>query len=108
MSGQVAMIYLSSILTLISSIQFALGAEHGFGVVTHDTTFIPDAVLVVTQANVSQSCYGPKQTFLINGTSPGPSITLVENVTYWIRVYNDMPNENLTMVSTIPGFWNIF
>jgi hypothetical protein len=35
---------------------------------------------------------------LINGTSPGPEIRLVEGQVFWIRVYNDMDGKNLTMV----------
>jgi hypothetical protein len=66
---------------------------------THDHSFIPDAVLRVTAANLSQSCYPAKETILVNGTSPGPELRLTEGKTYWIRVYNDMLDANLTMVS---------
>jgi L-ascorbate oxidase len=64
----------------------------------HDATFVPDAVLRVTAQNLAQSCLPPKLTVLVNGTSPGPELRLMEGKTYWIRVYNDMQDNNLTMV----------
>ena len=67
--------------------------------VTHNETFVPDAVLRVSTLNVSQSCYPSKATVLVNGTSPGPELRIKEGITYWIRVYNDMTDKNLTMVS---------
>ncbi|KUJ06572.1 L-ascorbate oxidase [Mollisia scopiformis] len=65
--------------------------------VCHDETFVPDAVLRVTAENHTTSCLPSKSTVLVNGTSPGPELRLVEGRTYWIRVYNDMPAANLTM-----------
>jgi L-ascorbate oxidase len=64
----------------------------------HDENFVPDAVLRITAQNVTQSCMAEKLIVLINGTSPGPELRLLEGKTYWIRVYNDMPKANLTMV----------
>ena len=64
----------------------------------HGADFIPDAILRITVQNISQSCLPPKPVVLVNGTSPGPEIRLMEGGTYWIRVYNDMPHANLTMV----------
>lgn len=66
--------------------------------VTHNETFVPDAVLRVSTSNISQSCYPSKSTVLVNGTSPGPELRIKEGITYWIRVYNDMTDKNLTMV----------
>ncbi|TVY45554.1 Multicopper oxidase [Lachnellula subtilissima] len=65
--------------------------------ITHNETFVPDAVLRVSTSNVSQSCYPSKSTVLVNGTSPGPELRIKEGITYWIRVYNDMTDKNLTM-----------
>lgn len=65
----------------------------------HDETFIPDAIIRVSSAETKQSCVDEKEVILINGTSPGPEIRLQEGKTFWIRVYNDLKNENLTMVS---------
>ena len=64
----------------------------------HDESFVPDAVLRVTQQNITQSCLASKSNVLINGTSPGPELRLLEGQTYWIRVYNDMTANNVTMV----------
>ncbi|TVY13400.1 Multicopper oxidase aurL2 [Lachnellula arida] len=65
--------------------------------ITHNETFVPDAVLRVSTSNISQSCYPSKSTVLVNGTSPGPELRIKEGITYWIRVYNDMTHQNLTM-----------
>jgi FtsP/CotA-like multicopper oxidase with cupredoxin domain len=65
----------------------------------HGEAFIPDAVLRITAQNISQSCLPSKSVVLVNGTSPGPELRLLEGQTYWIRVYNDMPEQNLTMAS---------
>lgn len=67
----------------------------------HDETFVPDVILRVTAHDVVQSCMPAKHVVLINGTSPGPELRLLEDRTYWIRVYNDMPDANLTMVRVI-------
>jgi hypothetical protein len=37
-------------------------------------------------------------TVVINETTPGPLIVLDEGKVTWIRVYNDIPHQNLTMV----------
>ena len=65
----------------------------------HDETFVPDAVLRIMAKNITQSCLPSKSVVLVNGTSPGPELRLLEGETYWVRVYNDMPEQNLTMVS---------
>lgn len=64
---------------------------------THDSSFEPDYVLRVTAQNVS---IGGIERFstLVNGSIPGPEIRLPENKVVWIRVYNDMSAQNLTMV----------
>ena len=64
----------------------------------HDENFVPDAVLRITQQNITQSCLASKSNVLVNGTSPGPELRLLEGQTYWIRVYNEMSANNLTMV----------
>lgn len=73
----------------------------------HDENFVPDAVLRVTQQNITQSCLASKSNVLINGTSPGPELRLVEGQTYWIRVYNDMTANNLTMVCVPLSLFNL-
>jgi hypothetical protein len=69
--------------------------------VVHDGNFIPDAILRVTSGNRNQSCVPEKEILLVNGTSPGPELRLTEGKTYWIRVYNDMVDQNFTMVSSL-------
>jgi L-ascorbate oxidase len=64
----------------------------------HDESFVPDAVLRVTEQVIVQSCLPAKATVLINGTSPGPELRIKGGQTYWIRVYNDMTDKNCTMV----------
>ncbi len=66
--------------------------------VVHDGNFIPDATLRVTSGNRNQSCVPKKEILLVNGTSPGPELRLTEGKTYWIRIYNDMVDQNFTMV----------
>ncbi|KAI9800291.1 MAG: hypothetical protein M1833_003405 [Piccolia ochrophora] len=62
----------------------------------HGRDFVPYATLRVTVKNIQQSCF-LRQSVVINGTSPGPELRLVEGKTTWIRVYNDMDDRNLTM-----------
>ena len=63
----------------------------------HNASFIPDAVLHVTAKNASAGGIY-RLTTLVNGTSPGPALYLPEKKVIWIRVYNDMPDRNTTMV----------
>ena len=89
----------------MSSYHFLLFAVlfHGFlGVAVkhhiHDESFHPSEVLVVTRKNISiGGMY--RYTTLVNDSLPGPPIHLPENQVFWIRVYNDMNDSNLTMVS---------
>lgn len=76
----------------------ALGLAKAATTQVHDASFVPDAVLRITAVNLAQSCLPPKWTVLVNGTAPGPELRLQERKTYWIRVYNDMTDNNLTMV----------
>jgi hypothetical protein len=59
--------------------------------------FEPDQILRVTAENYNQACTD-RFSVLVNGASPGPELRLQEDETTWIRVYNDMENENVTMV----------
>ncbi|QIW98575.1 hypothetical protein AMS68_004093 [Peltaster fructicola] len=62
----------------------------------HDPAFTPQYVLRITYELTSQACrYKPIA--LVNGTAPGPTLYMTENETTWVRVYNDMPSQNLTM-----------
>lgn len=73
----------------------------------HDANFQPDVILRVTAQNISQAC-NTRYSAVVNGTSPGPTITLQAGRPAWIRVYNDMPDANLTMVSKGPFLMNYF
>lgn len=66
--------------------------------VPHAEAFVPDAVLRVTEEERKQSCVPSKEILVVNGTSPGPALVFTEGQTVWIRVYNDIPHQNLTMV----------
>ncbi len=67
--------------------------------VVHDASFVPDASLHVSTGVRKQSCVPEKEILLVNGTSPGPELKFTEGKTVCIRVYNDMVDQNLTMVS---------
>lgn len=65
--------------------------------VCHNEAFVPEYILRATAQNVSQACI-PRLSVLLNGTSPGPELRLRPGITSWIRVYNDIPDQNLTVV----------
>lgn len=64
----------------------------------HDQTFTPNHVLRVSR---KEFCVGGirRYTTLVNDTLPGPELHIPEEKVVWIRVYNDMNDANLTMVS---------
>lgn len=68
--------------------------------IVHGSAFEPDFILHVTEEKYTQSCITKPSVVLVNGTVPGPEIRLQEGTVYWIRVYNDMDKQNLTMVCT--------
>lgn len=68
------------------------------GIFVHDEQFIPDHVLRVSVTQVPSACE-TREDIVVNGTSPGPSIHLAPGTRTWIRVYNDMDDRNLSMVS---------
>ncbi|KAF4553572.1 Multicopper oxidase-like protein 11 [Elsinoe fawcettii] len=62
----------------------------------HDSTFTPDYVLEATLQTINISCHS-RESVVINATSPGPTIRLKEGETTWIRVWNRIPSQNLTI-----------
>lgn len=64
----------------------------------HDGSFTPDYVLVATAQNISINCHS-HYSVVLNGTSPGPPLYMQEGRTTWVRVYNNIPDQNLTIVS---------
>ncbi|KPI37991.1 L-ascorbate oxidase [Cyphellophora attinorum] len=66
------------------------------GVQTHDDSFQPDRVLRVSEQVSNQACRG-RSSVVVNGTSPGPPVHIKPDETTWVRVYNDMEDQNLTV-----------
>ncbi|KAK4212463.1 putative L-ascorbate oxidase [Rhypophila decipiens] len=64
--------------------------------VVHDGSFTPDQVLRVTIGQIDSGCQ-THQDIVVNGTSPGPVLHILPGATTWVRVYNDMDDQNLTM-----------
>ena len=93
---QVKLFYPSSLLLLFPIIL----PHHHVTAIVHDDSFSPDAILRVTAQNFSLGGI-QRLTSLVNGSIPGPELRVPENETAWIRVYNDMNDQNLTMVSRI-------
>jgi L-ascorbate oxidase len=65
--------------------------------VRHDATFTPDHILRVTNENIDIAC-DSHLSVIVNGTTPGPALRLAPGTASWIRVYNDVEDQNLTMV----------
>lgn len=70
-----------------------IGVQH----YNHDESFTPDAVLTVTRQNISIAGVNKFAT-LVNDSIPGPTLHLPENKVFWVRVYNNIEDDNLTMV----------
>ena len=64
----------------------------------HNSSFSPDYILRVTSVALPMACES-RQSVVVNGTSPGPTLNLTAGVVTWVRVYNDMTDQNLTMAS---------
>lgn len=62
--------------------------------------YTPDYVLSATAENVTINCVS-RYSVVFNGTAPGPPLHMRENHTTWVRVYNNIPDQNLTVVSTV-------
>lgn len=68
--------------------------------VNHNSSWQPQYVLVATAETISQNC-NTRRSVVFNGTFPGPTIYLREDKTTWVRVYNRIPDKNLTVVSSL-------
>ncbi|KAI5859794.1 putative multicopper oxidase [Durotheca rogersii] len=62
----------------------------------HDSSWQPEYVIHATFQDVVINCQH-RQSVVLNGTTPGPTLHLKEGQTTWVRVYNDLPDTNLTM-----------
>ncbi|KAK5320666.1 hypothetical protein LTR93_006878 [Exophiala xenobiotica] len=56
----------------------------------------PDYVLVATAKNITINCQ-TRYSVVFNGTTPGPLLHMKENYTTWVRVYNRLQDQNLTV-----------
>jgi len=57
----------------------------------------PDYVLVATAENITINCLS-RYSVIFNASFPGPHIYFKENQTTWVRVYNNIEDQNLTVV----------
>ncbi|KAG9775150.1 L-ascorbate oxidase, partial [Aureobasidium melanogenum] len=55
-----------------------------------------DYVLVATAKNITINCE-TRYSVVFNGTTPGPALYMKENHATWVRVYNKIPDQNLTV-----------
>ncbi|KAE9985392.1 hypothetical protein BLS_008331 [Venturia inaequalis] len=62
----------------------------------HGATFQPDYILRATAQNITIDCES-HYAVVLNGTSPAPPLYFREGWTTWVRVYNDIPDQNLTV-----------
>lgn len=83
---------LSNILALLP---FLTGTLAGY--LVHDGSFVPDYVLEATLEQIQIDCTS-RLSVIFNGTYPGPTLHLREGQTTWIRVYNRMAHNNVTVV----------
>ncbi|KAK5072112.1 hypothetical protein LTR64_004110 [Lithohypha guttulata] len=56
----------------------------------------PDYKLVATAENTTINCLS-RYSVIFNGTIPGPPLHMKENYTTWVRVYNNIEDQNLTV-----------
>jgi len=64
----------------------------------HDSDWQPEYVLVATAQNITINCES-RYSVTFNQTSPGPALRLQEGKTTWVRVWNRIPDNNVTVVS---------
>jgi FtsP/CotA-like multicopper oxidase with cupredoxin domain len=63
----------------------------------HDASWQPEYVLEATAQNITVNCQSRYST-VFNGTSPGPTLHLQEGKTSWVRVWNRIEDNNVTVV----------
>ena len=86
--------------TILVFLPFALTAVSAL-LHTHNASFSPDYMLRATAQNITIDCQS-RYSVVFNGTSPGPPLYFEEGQTTWVRVYNDMSDQNLTTVRSHP------
>lgn len=65
---------------------------------THDDSFTPGSVLRISKIDAPIAC-AQRESVVVNGTTPGPVVSLTAGQPNWIRVYNDMSDDNATIAS---------
>ncbi|KAI0475561.1 L-ascorbate oxidase [Xylariaceae sp. FL0804] len=84
--------FVSLLVLRLLLLQTSLAAD----ITVHGGDWTPNYVLVVTTEDININC--EKRTSVVfNGTAPGPPLYLKEGKTTWVRVYNHMENDNLTV-----------
>ncbi|KAH7038265.1 L-ascorbate oxidase [Microdochium trichocladiopsis] len=72
-------------------------AKHHLGAPEyHGGDWRPEYVLVATAQNITINCES-RYSVTFNQTSPGPMLRLQEGKTTWVRVWNRIPDNNLTV-----------
>ncbi|ORX33571.1 multi-copper oxidase laccase-like protein [Kockovaella imperatae] len=56
----------------------------------------PDYILRISNQTIASDCQ-PRSSVVVNGTAPGPLLTFQEGQHYWVRVFNDLPDQNTTI-----------
>jgi hypothetical protein len=95
--------YLSRLISLavyLGLLQSYIVAATNHGT-AHDETWEPEYVLVATAQNITTNCES-RYSVVFNGTSPGPAIYMREGKTTWVRVYNQIEDQNVTVVCWEP------
>ncbi|PHH79253.1 hypothetical protein CDD80_5337 [Ophiocordyceps camponoti-rufipedis] len=80
--------------SVVVSSLLLLGVRADFQV--HDDGFKPDFVINATMGELDVDC-NKRLSVLLNGQSPGPQINMTEGSITWVRVWNHMEDQNLTM-----------
>ncbi|KAH8668630.1 L-ascorbate oxidase [Xylariales sp. PMI_506] len=62
----------------------------------HDGSWSPDYALIATAQNITVNC-ASRYSVVFNGTSSGPPLRLKEGKTTWVRVYNQIADQNVTV-----------
>jgi L-ascorbate oxidase len=88
--------YSLSLFSLILYTVFCLVYQTHASFTIHDGSFKPDYVLRATAQNITINCES-RYSVIISGSSPGPTLYFLEGKTTWVRVYNDIADQNLTV-----------
>ncbi|KAI0205948.1 L-ascorbate oxidase [Astrocystis sublimbata] len=65
-------------------------------VTVHDKSWQPEYAIHATLQDITVNCEH-RNSVVLNGSYPGPTLYLKEGQTTWIRAYNDLPDRNLTL-----------